>query len=221
MFTGMSQQEFADTLGVTFATVNRWENGKAIPNRLAQSGLYDLCREKDIPVYDMTLERIREEARSAEKEGRLLLDHGSKSGIKGAIAPISREKCDFGAGFYMGTEPMQPLTLVCDFDAPKFCIVSIDMKDLAVLEIPAELDWAMLVAYNRGKMDEIRGTELYEKYRHMCDRSDVVVGCITDDRMFYVLDNFFLGKHYGQGADPKPFRAEDRQAVRGRYAKGL
>ena len=32
------------------------------------------------------------------------LYHGSKSGIGGNIAPISRDRCDFGKGFYMGTE---------------------------------------------------------------------------------------------------------------------
>lgn len=29
-FVGLSQQELADKLGVTFATINRWENAKAI-----------------------------------------------------------------------------------------------------------------------------------------------------------------------------------------------
>lgn len=28
----MNQTEFADALGVSFSTVNRWENNKAIPN---------------------------------------------------------------------------------------------------------------------------------------------------------------------------------------------
>ena len=28
----MSQTEFADALGVSFATVNRWESGKSKPN---------------------------------------------------------------------------------------------------------------------------------------------------------------------------------------------
>lgn len=70
----------------------------------------------DIPVAEMTIQRIHDEAASLDiKDNRLILFHGSKSGIRGKIAPISREKCDFGAGFYMGTEPMQPLTLICDF----------------------------------------------------------------------------------------------------------
>jgi transcriptional regulator with XRE-family HTH domain len=193
-FAGLSQQEFGEKLGVTFATINRWENGKATPNKLAQTKLYDFCKESNIPVYDMTIQRIWDEVKSIEiEEGRTILYHGSKSGIKGRIAPISREKCDFGAGFYMGTEPAQPLTLICDFEKAKFYIVSILLKDLLTLEVPADLDWSMIVAYNRGKMERIKGTDMYEKYRHLCENKDVIIGSIANDRMFYVLDNFFLG----------------------------
>ena len=45
----------------------------------------------------------------------ITLYHGSKSGIRGEIAPISRERCDFGKGFYMGTDRAQPLTLICNY----------------------------------------------------------------------------------------------------------
>lgn len=31
----LTQEEFAHEIGVTFATVNRWENGKSEPSRLA------------------------------------------------------------------------------------------------------------------------------------------------------------------------------------------
>jgi transcriptional regulator with XRE-family HTH domain len=193
-FAGLSQQAFGEKLGVTFATINRWENGKATPNKLAQTKLYDFCKESSIPVYDMTIQRIQEEVKSLEiDEGRIILYHGSKSGIKGKIAPISREKCDFGAGFYMGTEPSQPLTLICDFEKSKFYIVSILIKDLEILEVPTDLNWSMIVAYNRGKLESIKGTDMYEKYRNLCEKKDVIIGSIANDRMFYVLDNFFLG----------------------------
>ncbi|HUS59579.1 MAG TPA: helix-turn-helix domain-containing protein [Planctomycetota bacterium] len=33
--SGLSQEEFARELGISFATVNRWENGRALPSRLA------------------------------------------------------------------------------------------------------------------------------------------------------------------------------------------
>ena len=193
-YLGLSQADFAEKLGVNFATVNRWENGRAIPTKLAQAKLYDYCREQGVPVYQFVLDKIANEAVSVNLEdGRILLYHGSKSGIVGDIAPKSREMCDFGKGFYMGTEPGQPLTLICDFEKSKFYIVSIDTNALDTVEIKADLDWAMLVAFHRGRMDKIKGTSFYEKYSRIDAGKDLVIGSIANDRMFYVLDNFFMG----------------------------
>ena len=190
----VSQQELADRLGVTFASVNRWENGHSFPNRLAQMKLYELCQEKNIPLADMIKTKIASIAKGLERgEERLILYHGSKSGIVGDIAPLSREKCDFGKGFYMGTEAEQPLTLICDYERSVFYIMSVDLSDLKVHTVPPDLEWAMLAAYYRGKMEKIRGSRLYNKYAGMLRDCDVAVGSIADDRMFYVLDNFFLG----------------------------
>ena len=193
-YLGLSQADFAEKLGVNFATVNRWENGRAVPTKLAQAKLYDYCKEQGVPVYQFVLEKIASEVADVQLEdGRILLYHGSKSGIVGDIAPKSREMCDFGKGFYMGTEPGQPLTLICDFDKSKFYIVSIDAAALDAIEIKADLDWAMLVAFHRGRMDKIKGTAFYEKYSRMDAGKDLVIGSIANDRMFYVLDNFFMG----------------------------
>ena len=193
-YLNMSQADFAEDLNVTFATVNRWENGRAIPNKLAQSKMYDLCKEKSVPVYDMTLKKITEAARAIKLEsGRILLYHGSKAGIVGDIGPKSRKQCDFGKGFYMGTEPSQALTLICDYEKSKFYIVSIRMTDLEKLDVPADIDWAMLVAYHRGKMEKINDTPFYNKYRDMAKNKDLIIGSIANDRMFFVIDNFFVG----------------------------
>ena len=190
----ISQTELAEQLNVTFATVNRWENGRAVPNKLAQTKLYEICKKNDVPVYDITLNRIAAAAETVPiSEGRVLLYHGSKSGINGKIEPKSRSQCDFGKGFYMGTDPSQALTLICDYDKSKFYIVSVDTTDLKTIEVPADIDWAMLVAYHRGRMDTIKGTPLYEKYRKMSENKDIVIGSIANDRMFYVIDNFFIG----------------------------
>ena len=190
----MNQTEFAERLNVTFATVNRWENGRALPNKLAQDKIYDLCKEFDVPVYDMVLEKIEAASESIELDkGRVMLYHGSKSGIEGDIAPKSRKQCDFGEGFYMGTEPSQALTLICDYESAKFYIVSISVEDLAVLDVPADLEWAMIVAYHRGRMEKIKGTPFYSKYQEMIKDKDLIIGSIANDRMFFVIDNFFIG----------------------------
>ncbi len=190
----MNQTEFAECLNVTFATVNRWENGRALPNKLAQDRIYELCRERSVAVYDMVLEKIEAVASEVKAEdGRILLYHGSKSGIHGAIAPKSRKQCDFGRGFYMGTEPGQALTLICDYEEAKFYIVSVCTKELDVVEVLPDLEWAMIVAYHRGRMEKIQGTAFYQKYHDITAKKDLVVGSIADDRMFYVIDNFFVG----------------------------
>ena len=190
----ISQTELAEKLNVTFATVNRWENGRAVPNKIAQTKLYEICKENDVPVYDITLNRIAAAAKNIPlSEGCALLYHGSKSGIEGKIEPKSRSQCDFGKGFYMGTDPSQALTLICDYDKSRFYIVTVDTTDLKTIEVPADIEWAMLVAYHRGRMETIKGTPLYEKYRKMSKDKDIIIGSIANDRMFYVIDNFFIG----------------------------
>jgi DNA-binding transcriptional regulator YiaG len=39
---GLTQEEFAHRLGVTLSTVNRWENNKSAPSRLALKQLNKL-----------------------------------------------------------------------------------------------------------------------------------------------------------------------------------
>ena len=114
----------------------------------------NVCKDRGVNLEELLQQKIQKKVSGLQVEtGRKILYHGSKSGIKGAIAPISREYCDFGRGFYMGTEPNQPLTLVSDFEQSKFYVVSLDQTDLKTLRVKPDIEWAMLVAYHRGKME--------------------------------------------------------------------
>jgi putative transcriptional regulator len=42
--TGLTQEKFAAKLGVTFPTINRWENGRATPSPLAMQRIEELLR---------------------------------------------------------------------------------------------------------------------------------------------------------------------------------
>jgi len=122
------------------------------------------------------------------------LYHGSKSGIRGSIAPISRERCDFGKGFYMGTDRTQPLTLICNYPKAKIYTLSVDLSNLRILNVEVGLDWALLVAYNRGKMETIKNSQIYSRFENMGKGCDMIIGYIANDRMFVVLDRFFNGE---------------------------
>ncbi|RLB14972.1 MAG: transcriptional regulator [Deltaproteobacteria bacterium] len=43
---GLSQEELAHELGVSFATVNRWENGKTMPSKMARTVWKQFCQRQ-------------------------------------------------------------------------------------------------------------------------------------------------------------------------------
>ena len=44
----LTQEELAHKLGVSFATVNRWENGSYNPSRLAKITFANFCKDNNI-----------------------------------------------------------------------------------------------------------------------------------------------------------------------------
>ena len=153
----LSQTELAEKLGVSFATVNRWEKGHRAPSQIALGNIKRLCADNNIDYSQF-------EGNSIIISNEVItLYHGSKSGIVGDIVPSSREHCDFGKGFYMGTEKTQPLTLICNYSDAKLYTVNVDLSGLKILDVEVGIDWALLVAYNRGKMDSVKGAAIYNR----------------------------------------------------------
>ena len=181
----IDQEQFASLLGISPSTIKHWESGVEKPDIGMQSQLYELCRMSQIDLTDYLIGR-----EYTIGNGQILY-HASRKGIEGMIRPISRARCDFGKGFYMGTDPLQPLTLVCNEDNPVFYTVDLDMSGLRILDIEVGLEWAMLIAYYRGYMEGHEHTELYKKYAHMADNYDLICGFIANDRMYQVLTDFF------------------------------
>lgn len=184
---GITQQQFASELSTTVVSINRWENGKTIPNRMAQGNLLEFCRRHNVDVSDV----IADKYRCNNKD--FILYHGSKKGIKGNISPASSTNCDFGSGFYMGVDILPPLTLICGEAKPKLYAVDLDFNGLNVLNLGLGIEWVMLIAYHRGYMESVKGSLIYEKYKHYFVGYDLVVGHIANDRLYTELNKFFKG----------------------------
>ncbi len=60
---GMTQEEFAHALGITVGTVNRWENGRFRPSKLAKATILDFARR-----HGVQLEEQRESAAQSDKQ---------------------------------------------------------------------------------------------------------------------------------------------------------
>ena len=111
--------------------------------------------------------------------------HGSRGGIDGKIKPISRERCDFGRGFYMGTNPEQAKGLVVEDTSPIFYTVEVDFS-----KIPPEnilylenTDWLYAVLAFRKKSSEFSSLQLAKEIMDKVNSYDIVIGAIADDRM--------------------------------------
>lgn len=49
----ISQTELAALLNVSYPSVNRWENDKTIPIKIARVRIEKLCKENDINIEEM------------------------------------------------------------------------------------------------------------------------------------------------------------------------
>lgn len=49
---GYSQEQLARELNVSFATINRWENGKTEPSRLALINFMEFCKQHNVDVLE-------------------------------------------------------------------------------------------------------------------------------------------------------------------------
>ena len=52
----MSQESFSKSLMVSIATINRWENGKTLPNITAMSKIKVFCEQNTIAFDDLEKE---------------------------------------------------------------------------------------------------------------------------------------------------------------------
>ena len=137
----MNQEQFASTLGTTALSINRWENGKTIPNKMAQTQIYNFCKNRAIDVTKLIIDTKA----YGNNDNRLILYHGSKKGITGDISPISRSECDFGRGFYMGTNTLQSIKIKLDCIELGFVFVANESQGLK--RIRAHIEASTKVAF--------------------------------------------------------------------------
>ncbi|NLI59533.1 helix-turn-helix domain-containing protein [Desulfofalx alkaliphila] len=54
----MTQTDFAEAVHVSFSTVNRWENNKVVPNRMARALIIDFCEKNG--VSELLIKALKE-----------------------------------------------------------------------------------------------------------------------------------------------------------------
>lgn len=124
----------------------------------------------------------------------IILYHGSKSGINGEISSSAgREKCDFGKGFYMGTDLLQAKSLVSKFDSPKIYTLRLKLSDIPesrILRLDDNKEWLYTVLACRGALT-VNEMPSLKKFLSALKKCDIVIGKIADDSMSEAFNAFY------------------------------
>jgi hypothetical protein len=120
------------------------------------------------------------------------LYHGSRGGIVGKIKPMSRQRCDFGQGFYMGTNPQQVRSLVCEEVQPVYYVLKLKLSEIPedrILHLEGE-EWVNAVLANRQANKEFSRLQIAKDIMQKLTKYDIIYGTIADDRMDEAMRRF-------------------------------
>lgn len=122
----------------------------------------------------------------------LILYHGSKNGLDGAIKPISREKCDFGRGFYMGENKNQATSLVVELPEAKVYKLKFNLSQIPEERILTLSDeqWLLAILANREICEPFNELKIAHYWKEKMDDYDVIIGKIADDKMQRAVREF-------------------------------
>lgn len=157
---GMTQEEFAEKIGVEQATISRNELGKNLPSPQLMERVYQFAFDKKIQINQLKKMLWAENLASDHK----LLFRGAKSEIAGEIdVTIGRTNNDFGCGFYTGESYDQSISFISNFN--KSCVYFLDFNnvDLRCKMYNVDQKWIMTIAYYRNALSKYAEHPIVQK----------------------------------------------------------
>ncbi|MBQ7364086.1 MAG: helix-turn-helix transcriptional regulator [Clostridia bacterium] len=168
----MGQVELAEALGVSFATVNRWENGHFKPTPVALRALKQFCREKgiDYAQYDET------EVQTLAVD--LVLYCAKPRG----------ELCD--------ELFLDDYTEASAIAAEEGCLIeaSLQMEEAKVATLSSAADFLFYNAFFRKMLTEADAPARFERYTKLKESCDLIVTYGITRDLSALLARFYRGE---------------------------
>ncbi len=187
----MNDSQIAEFLDISGMTLYRWRKGKAEPSAESLEKIYDRLYHSGI-----NLNRVKEEMYASKMPmNHVLLFHGAKKELIGKPSiSHSEEKKDFGKGFYLGESFNQSASFVVGYKESSIYLFDFDMTDAKILDLNVSMEWMLLIAYFRKRINEYENSEYLKRVVSKMDGVDVVIAPIADNTMYTTLDDFIQGK---------------------------
>lgn len=190
---GYSEAELAAGIGVTRMTLCRWRKGPEQVSEENRRRFYEFAYEQGVRLNRIREQMLLEDCRN---EGTTVLFHGAKTELVGAPGiGRSRERNDFGRGFYCGESLSQAAMFVSGYpDSSVYVLRFANNGALRRKEYGVDQEWMLTIAYNRGKLGQYADAAAVRRLVDELHACDYVVAPIADNRMFDLIDEFIDGE---------------------------
>ena len=193
-FYRLTQQEFADAIGISRVNVARWEKGVSFPRKSELETIYSFAYKEDGSFLDIN--KSKEMLYRDDRDENLLLFHGTSFDIVGeADNKHSSRPNDFGDGFYLGESLAQAATWVCQKDNASAYVFYFAAHDgLAGASFKVDRRWMYAILYYRGALEEYILSDEIKSIVEEVERSDYLLVPIADNQMYDILAMFKRGE---------------------------
>lgn len=190
---GITQEELAKKLGVSFETINRWEKDKNEIEIKNINKLYNFAFENKIYINSIYELLFLEEF---QKDTNKVLFHGSKSNEINFPLDLSYSKLnnDFGVGFYLGENYRQAATYIANGNSVSVYAFNLNLNGLRIKKFNVDKEWMIAIAYYRGWLKEYLNHPYVDKIISSVNEHDVIIAPIADNRMFDIISEFVRGE---------------------------
>ena len=190
---GITQEELAKKIGVSFETINRWEKDKNEIEIKNINKLYNFAFENKIYINSIYELLFLEEF---QKDTNIVLFHGSKSNEINFPLDLSYSKSnnDFGVGFYLGENYKQAATYIANGNSVSVYAFNLNLSGLRIKKFNVYKEWMIAIAYYRGWLNEYLNHPYVEKIISSVNEQDIIIAPIADNRMFDIISEFVRGE---------------------------
>lgn len=190
---GITQEELAKKIGVSFETINRWEKDKNEIEIKNINKLYNFAFENKIYINSIYELLFLEEF---QKDNNKVLFHGSKSNEINFPLDLSYSKSnnDFGVGFYLGENYKQAATYIANGNSVSVYAFNLNLNGLRIKKFNVDKEWMIAIAYYRGWLKEYLNHPYVDKIISSVNEHDIIIAPIADNRMFDIISEFVRGE---------------------------
>lgn len=184
---GETINSLSEKLSISARTINNIIGEKTNPSFETIEKFYSYFYKKGYRL-NKTKENIIKEV---EKE--LVLFHGSKNGVKEITKNGSREKCDFGYGFYLGETYDQASSFIYDSKEGSVYAYKANIEGLKTIKYDCSIEWMITVCYYRGMIEEYKNNSYVKNIIEKAKNADIIIAPIADNKMFFIMREFGNG----------------------------